>query len=170
MSDHNYLINPLLGKQLTNSSNGSRSDSRIPGFKSYAIMLSLFGVGIAAAIFQHCFYSYINGRQIDDVPITQTWVIQAGNVFAFLFKATLVAAVGAAFCQRFWFSVRRQAIRVRTIDVIFGVLQNPVEFINTDFPRETKMLFAFAALSWILPLSAIFSPGALIGFAFAKAC
>jgi hypothetical protein len=126
-------------------------------------MLLLLLVGIAAAVGQHLLYAYLNGREVDDIIVTQTWVIQFGSALAFLFKTALVTAVGIAFCHAFWFSVRRKAICIGTIDSIFGILGNPFKFFNRDLLMKTIVLWVFALVAWTLPVAAIFSPGALIG-------
>jgi hypothetical protein len=136
---------------------------RTSGSKSF-VMILFFAVGVLAAVSQHIFYDYLNGKQSENVPIRQSWAIQVGNGLAFLFKTSLVAAVGVAYCQRFWFSVRQKAISIRTIDAIFGILQNPTHFVNKELVLKLKLLSLLAAICWLLPISAIFSPGALTGF------
>jgi hypothetical protein len=132
-------------------------------WKSYGLMLLLLAIGIVAAIGHHKFYEYLDGQPVDEVSLTQTWVIRIGNAFAFLFKSSFVAAIGNVFCQAFWFAIRRKAIRVGGIDAVFTVLQDPLQFFNTELLFRTKRLVILAAISWILPISAIFSPGALTG-------
>ena len=86
-----------------------------------------------------------------------------GTAFAFLFKTSLVSAVGVAFCQGFWFAARRKAIRIKGLDAIMAVVQNPLNFFSPDLLLETKVLFALALISWLLPIASILSPGALTG-------
>lgn len=133
----------------------------VPGWKSYLFMLLLFIAAIVAAIGHHCFYTWLDGREVDTVAISQAWIVRVGNTFAFVFKGVLVAGVGIAFCQRFWFAVRRESIRVNSLDAMFGVLGNPINFFNKDLLLKTKVLFIIAVVCWLLPLSAIFAPGAL---------
>jgi|SRR5271163_222859 len=79
------------------------------------------------------------------------------------FKASLVAAVAIAFWQRFWYSARRTALQIQSLDAMFGVLVNPLKFFNADLILRTKVLFIMAVIAWILPIAAIFSPGAMTG-------
>jgi hypothetical protein len=136
---------------------------RIPGFMSYATMLGLLAIAIATAAGHHAFYDYLDGREVNHVSLSQSWVIRIGTAFAFLFKASLVPAVGVAFCQGFWYAVRRNPIRVAGLDAMFGVLQNPFKFMNRDLVWRTKRLFFLALICWLLPIAAIFAPGALTG-------
>jgi hypothetical protein len=119
-------------------------------------MIFLFIVGVLAAVGQHCFYSYLNGREVDEFVITQTWVIRIGIAFGYLFNYAVIAAVGIAFCHRFWFSVRRGAFSVGAIDSIFNVLDDPLQFsISTLFSkrkhyswwRELRGLYPFPPCS-----------------------
>lgn len=134
---------------------------RIPGFMSYATMLGLLAIAIATAAGHHAFYDYLDGREVNHVSVSQSWVIRIGTAFAFLFKASLVPAIGVAFCQGFWYAVRRN--RVAGLDAMFGVLQNPFNLFDGDLLFRNKRLVVLALICWLLPISAIFSPGALTG-------
>ena len=136
---------------------------RFPGIKSYAIMSGLLFLAAVTAFSQHSYYNYLNNREINQVPFSQSWATRIGNAFAFLFKTCLVSEVGVAFCQGFWHVVRRRAIRLGGLDAMFGVLKDPLKFTNTDLVLRGKTLFVLAVISWILPITAILSPGALTG-------
>jgi len=130
---------------------------------AYTLMFGLLLLAVLVAVGHHLFYVYLNGREINEVVLPQTWVIRVGNAFAFLFKLSLVSAIGVAYAQGFWFFVRRKDIEIRSLDAMFGVLYNPALFLNLDLLLKTTLLFALAAISWILPITAVFSPGALTG-------
>lgn len=132
-------------------------------WKTPLLMVCLLVLAAATAIGQHCFYNYLNLKQVANVAIPQTWVIRVGNGFAFLFKSLLVAAIGIAFYQRFWYSSQRVALQLKSVDAIFGVLKDPFKFFNVDLVLRTKVLFILALIAWILPITAIFAPGALTG-------
>jgi cation transport ATPase len=138
---------------------------RFPGWKSYTMMSALLVFALGAAIGQHEWYNYLNGRAVNQVPIDQSWAIRVGTAFAFLFKAAAAAAVGIAFCQGFWFSVRRGAFRVNSLDAMFQVLSNPFKFFNTALILKAASLFILAILVWLLPITAVLSPGAVTGSA-----
>ena len=132
-------------------------------FKSSSLMIIFLLIGALTALAQHFFYSYVDGRPPQQVPIQQIWVIRTGTALAFLFKTSLVASIGIAFCQRSWFSFQRDAISVDGIDAVFGVLRDPLKFFVSDMLLRTKVLTLLALISWFLPLSAIFSPASLTG-------
>jgi hypothetical protein len=139
-------------------------------WRSFAIMFLLLIIGILAAVGQHLFYSYANGKLEEEFPISQDWVIRVGTAFAFLFQTVLVAAVGSAFTQRFWFAVRRESLAIGSIDAMFSVLGDPRQFFNTEFIFKTKLLFVFAVISYLLPVATILSPGALTGIHHLNIC
>ena len=53
-------------------------------------------LSVLVAVGHYLSYVYLDGRELDDVVLPQTWVIRVGNAFAFLFKLTLVSAIGVA--------------------------------------------------------------------------
>lgn len=127
-------------------------------------MLGLLLLALFAAIGHHLFYLYLDNREIDEAGIPQTWAIRIGNAFAYLFKTALVAALAVAYAQGFWFFVRRKSFAISSLDHYFGVLSNPLLFLKADLLRNTSLLFGLAAVSWLLPISAVFAPGTLTGY------
>ena len=76
---------------------------------AYTTMLGLLSVGLLTAMGHHRFYSYLNGRQIED-SVSQAWAIRICNAFAYLFKTAFVAAVAVAYAQGFWVFERRKSL------------------------------------------------------------
>lgn len=136
---------------------------RFPGAKSFIAMFVLLVASILAAGGQHFYYHYLNGRGVNSVPVSQGWIIRAGNAFAFLFKTCLVMAIAVSFCQSFWYLIRRTTLKVGTLDATFVLLQNPLSFFVGDLWIRAKLLLLVAVIAWIVPISAILSPGALTG-------
>ena len=139
---------------------------RFPGLKSYATMSGLLVLAAATALAQHSYYNHLNHQEINRVALPQSWVTRIGNTLAFLFKTCLSAEACVAFCQGFWHVVRRKAIRLGGLDAMFGVLYDPRNFANSDLLLRAKTLFVLAVISWIFPITAILSPGALTGYIF----
>jgi len=152
--------NPLHGSRILHGS----VVSPFAKWKSAILMMSLTLLAGLAATGHHIFYLSLDSQEVSEVVILQSWVIRIGTAFAFLFKTSLVAAVGIAFCQRFWYSARRSSLQIQSLDAIFAILSNPVKFLDADFILRTKLLFFMAAIAWLLPIAAIFSPGTLTGF------
>lgn len=132
--------------------------------KAFVIMFGLLLFAVLAAMGHHQFYAYLDNLEVSSAPVSQRWVIRIGNAFAFLVKLVLVAAMVVAYSQGFWFYVRRNSIQISSLDALFGALYNPLWFLK--IVRQAVWLFAFASISWLLPLCAIFSPGTLTGAQF----
>jgi len=132
-------------------------------WKSLAMMGGMLFVGILTAIGHDRFYTYLNDRVVTEVSLSQAWVIRAGTAFAFLFKTVLILVVGNVFCQVFWFTMRRDALQMGTIDAIFNLIRNPLQVFNTELLRKRVSLVLLAVTTWLIPVCAIFSPGTLTG-------
>jgi hypothetical protein len=130
---------------------------------SYAVMFVLLLIALFAAVGHDRFYSYLNDHDVAQVVLPQAWVIRIGNAFAFLFKIALVSTIAVAYAQGFWFFVRRKDLKIGSLDAMFGVLANPLLFLNPEFFRKTIVLFSLAVISWILPITAVLAPGSLTG-------
>jgi hypothetical protein len=129
----------------------------------WLIMPFLFLLGLLAALAQHLFYSYIDGLSPEEFIVEQKWVIRIGTALAYLFKTSLVATTAVVFYHRSWYSFRRQAMSVRGLDAVFGVFENPFWFLTWEMLVKTKVAALLALMSWLLPLTAIFSPASLTG-------
>jgi hypothetical protein len=140
-----------------------RSRSRSPRLIAYLLTPLLLCGALLSAICQHYFYAHFNRQQVDQSVLSQVWVIRIGTGLAFLFKATMTAAIGGAFCHSAWFCFQSSSTTLGGLDAIFGVLQNPLNFFNRDMLFNKKILTLFALLAWLMPLSAILSPGSMIG-------
>jgi len=126
-------------------------------------ILCLIG-GVVVAGVQHLFYSFLNGKDVENFAIPQGWVIRIGTGFAFLFHAILVPAIAAAFAHRFWYSARQKVLSVRAIDGLFSILGNPLAFLNLELLSKTKLLCVLAGVGYLIPVASILAPGALTGF------
>ena len=99
-------------------------------------MLGLFLLGLLVAVGHHVFYSYLDTRKLQDVRLPQAWVIRMGNAIAFLFRVSLVDAIGVVYAQGFWGFVRRKDIQIESLDAMFGVLSNPLLLLNRELFRK----------------------------------
>lgn len=131
---------------------------------AFLAMLGFLLLGVLIAISHHLFYSYLNTRATATAVVGQTWAIRIGNSFSYLFKTALVAVISVVYAQSFWFIVRRTAFEIGTLDDLFTLLNNPLGFYNRpSLYGRASLLFALAIVSWLVPISALFAPGALTG-------
>jgi hypothetical protein len=127
------------------------------------VMAGLWLGAFLVALGQHFFYSFLNGVEIQFAGISQTWVVRFGTAFSFIFKTLLVGALAVIYAQVLWFSVQQNAVRIGSLNAMFGVLNNPLLFFNRELMQKTSSLFLIAIVSWLVPLSAVVAPGALTG-------
>jgi len=137
-------------------------------YKSVTLMVLSYLLAVATAVVQHIFYSYANGREIDDFANSQSSVTKISTAVAFLFKAALVGVMCFVYSQRSWFSFQRTAISIGGIDAVFGILQNPFKFFVPEILVRTPNLTLLALITWFLPISAILSPSSLTGTAYSE--
>jgi hypothetical protein len=130
---------------------------------AFLTMVGLLFIGLLTAISHHVFYSYLNKRETDTAAVGQNWAIRIGTAFAYLFKTVLVAAISVVYAPCSWFIVRRHAFEIGTLDDFFALLNNPVAFYNRSLYGKASILFGLAMISWLVPISAVFAPGALTG-------
>ncbi|EXJ76753.1 uncharacterized protein A1O5_01261 [Cladophialophora psammophila CBS 110553] len=123
-------------------------------------MVLSFIAAIVSAIVHHILYSSLNGRSVT-YDFEQQLVTSAGTALAFFVKVLLAVSSALAFTQCLWFSLRSRSVKIRTMDSIFGVLGNPLEFLDLRFWLGHPVLFLTAATTWLIPLSAIFTPATI---------
>jgi hypothetical protein len=131
--------------------------------KALVVMLGLLAAGTIAALGQDLFYSRVKGKHVDDVSISQDWVIRIGTTLGFIFQTVLVAAIGEAYRHRFWFGIRRKPLSIKALDTIGGLTLNPLNFFNKEIWKKTKLLLIIASFNYLIPVAMVFSPGALTG-------
>lgn len=167
------ITEPLLQPQQPNNSTAQEQNERLLAnqiqpqrCRMVAVcllaMVILWVGALATALGQHFFYISIDGSEIHS-GLSQAWVVRLGVAFGFIFKTLLVGAVSVIYAQALWFWVQRRAIRVESLDAIFGVLNNPTLFFNRELIQKTPFLFSVALISWTIPISAVIAPGALTG-------
>jgi hypothetical protein len=111
-------------------------------------MLSSLLSGIALSIGHHFFYAIFDGRRVDEVSISQTWIIRFGTGIAFIAKTLLVVAASIAFVQQQWSALARHQFKVRQIDTITSVLGNAFCFLESRLWLRFPILSIMAIIAW----------------------
>ncbi|KAI1630842.1 hypothetical protein F4809DRAFT_654490 [Biscogniauxia mediterranea] len=120
-------------------------------------MYIFFLFGVLCAIAHHIFYSFLDGRPADNQMI----MLRYGTVLAFAAKAGLVAAIGVAFKQRIWTTVRSKLLSVAALDSLFAATEDVTVFLNFEILRRAKMAILLAAFVWATPLVIILTSNTL---------
>ncbi|KAF8422002.1 hypothetical protein EV426DRAFT_535817 [Tirmania nivea] len=123
-----------------------------------SLMVAVFIAGLIGALGHHAFYKALDGRR----SVNQLSMIRIGTAFAFFVKANLVGAIVLAYRQRIWLTVRRKPMRLKAIDALFGVIEDPTFFLTTpEMIMNSKVASVMAVATWLIPIASVLSPSSL---------
>jgi hypothetical protein len=108
------------------------------------IMYAFLLLGSGFAIGHHQYYLSLHGTPADD----QVHKMRYGTVLAFLTKASLVAAVIAAFRQRIWASSVSTPLALETLDCLTAAPNDLLAAFSPDLLRKAKIAMLMAWFSW----------------------
>ncbi|ETS73362.1 hypothetical protein PFICI_14967 [Pestalotiopsis fici W106-1] len=117
------------------------------GWTMYAFLL----LGLGFAVGHHQYYMYLNGTPADE----QVQKMRYGTVLAFLTKASLVAAVIAAFRQRIWATLVSTPLALKALDCLPAAPSDLLAAFNPDAIRSAKIAVFMAWFSWQVTFSCI---------------
>ncbi|CVL03247.1 uncharacterized protein FPRN_00055 [Fusarium proliferatum] len=120
---------------------------------------SLF-LGLILAIGHHLYYHYLDGRIIKSQN-QQEWFLRVGTGIAFLARALLSAAVGFAYTQILWRTLKSKSVTIEGVNSLFGVLHNAWDFTAWELWTAAPALVVVAIIAWALPLIAVITPATL---------
>ena len=123
------------------------------------MMVALIVIGTAVACAHHIAYRYLDGKYVS--IFSQFWARNLANAAAFLVKSCFTMATGLAFQEVLWQSLRRRLTKIGSIDKLFTVQTNPLNFLTADGFRTAPIALLLAAIAWTIPLAAIITPGTL---------
>ncbi|KAF9888266.1 hypothetical protein FE257_008835 [Aspergillus nanangensis] len=130
------------------------------GWRCPTLMVGLFLCGLLLSVGHHLYYNSLDNTVVNSAE-QQTWAIRIGTGFAFLVKTFYVAAIGIAAVQQMWTTLRRRSMNLRGIDAMFGVLNNPINFLTPEMWVFASTLSVIATISWLVPLTALVTPATL---------
>ncbi|KAJ7115892.1 hypothetical protein C8R44DRAFT_739605 [Mycena epipterygia] len=126
-------------------------------------------VGCLFAIGHHVYYNSLSGHAVESTSVfsglkvyDQKWANHVGTGLAFLTKFFFSLCIGAAYVETLWKIARRPlGLSVAGLNASFGLLSNPMNFMSTDLLFSAQFLLLLAAISWLVPVVTVFTPGAL---------
>lgn len=122
------------------------------------VFLLLLGLVSAAA--HHVFYQQLHGKTVGDED-QQRRVFWIGSSLGFLAKVSFTAVLAISRTQWVWATLRKKSMTLGGIDALFGVSSDPTFFANLNMLRRAKFATLMAIMMWVLPLTAILSPGTI---------
>ncbi|KIW89847.1 uncharacterized protein Z519_09276 [Cladophialophora bantiana CBS 173.52] len=129
-------------------------------WRAPTVMGAGFLGGVVLMTSHHAFYQSLS-RQPADNALLQLWAIRAGTALAFLSKLCLAIGTGVAYDQWMWVNLHSKPHEMGSLDSMFAILGNAFEFLAVRIWWRRPVLAFLAAMTWLLPLSAIITPGTL---------
>jgi hypothetical protein len=127
-----------------------------------ATMVASFIIGGIFILGHHLFYQSLHHQATNNAVFQQQINTGIGTAFAFIVKMFLVIAVGTSYWQIFWLQVKKRLVVVERLDILNNILENALQFLSLKTVGKFPLLGLIAAITWLLPLSAIVPPAALI--------
>lgn len=127
---------------------------------SPTVMIASLIAGVCFAIGHHCYYTWLNGRVVGNVG-KQQWALRFGNAFATVVALCLKTAVGIAYIQHLWRTLRYRFVSLKTINDAFGIGGNILSFLNWELWRKVQTGAVLALVLWCIPLSTLLPPATL---------
>ncbi|CEI63337.1 hypothetical protein FVEN_g132 [Fusarium venenatum] len=127
---------------------------------TFILMTGSLLSGIALAIGHHLFYEHLNDRIVQSQN-QQEWFLRIGTGIAFLVGALLSAAIGIAYIQILWRTLRSKSVTINGIDSLFGVSHNAWDLTTLELWTAAPALTIVAVIAWALPLIAVITPATL---------
>ncbi|EYB28031.1 hypothetical protein FG05_35257 [Fusarium graminearum] len=116
--------------------------------------------GLALAVGHHLFYDYLNSRIVQSQN-QQEWFLRIGTGMAFLVRTLLSAAIGIAYVQILWRTLRSKSVTINGINSLFGVSHNAWDLTTLELWTAAPALTVVALIAWALPLIAVVTPATL---------
>ncbi|KAJ9616449.1 hypothetical protein H2200_000167 [Cladophialophora chaetospira] len=129
-------------------------------WRAPTVMGTSFILGVIAMGFHHALYQTLSGETADNA-LLQLWAIRAGTAIAFLSKLFLAIGTGVAYDQWMWVDLHAKPHEIGSLDSMFSILGNAFEFLAVRVWIKRPVLTFLAAVTWLLPISAIITPGTL---------
>jgi hypothetical protein len=92
--------------------------------------------------------SSLNGKPVDDVPVSQAWIFRFSAALGFLVKTALTIGVGTAYVQQQWLRFQNNSFRLRDVDALTSVLGNAFSFFGSAIWFGNLKLALIALVSW----------------------
>ena len=121
-------------------------------------MLLAFFAGALLSLGHHLFYRSLDGRMVRNIDYRiggaqlsqQRLNLAVGNTFAFLVKASLVAAVSLAYIQVFWRAARKsqKGITLVNYDAVYGAVESFWAILKVKAWWRFPLLLLLAVVAW----------------------
>ncbi|KZV77277.1 hypothetical protein PENSPDRAFT_679461 [Peniophora sp. CONT] len=141
------------------ASPGQASRHAVP-WKTLIFLFGALLISSAICVAHHFFLSAINGRNVEDLAISQSWIRDIGNALASIVQFLLQISVGAALTQSVWLYVRGNHVTLDDLNTLFSLPSISI-LPSTLLNGRVLYTIVLAAVLKGLALVGIFAPNAL---------
>ena len=131
-----------------------------PHWRSPLTLTLAFMSGLCFAIGHHLFYLSLDGIIVENATFTQQVNTGIGTALAFLVRSAFVIAVGTAYVQVLWYSLRSERLSISSIDALASLTSTFQAFGSPRIWRH-PIVVSLALLSWVMPFAAVVPPTTL---------
>lgn len=130
-------------------------------WRAPTMMVGYLLVGIGFALGHHLYWNSLEGTVVPS-ETDQEWSKRLGIVAAFIAQSTLTLAVGVAYTQRVWLSVKRRPMTLSSLDKVFSLQEDVFAFLSWEVLRKVKFLCLLGLVAWCMPISSTVSSATLL--------
>lgn len=129
-------------------------------WRAPTMMVGYLLVGIGFALGHHLYWYSLEGTVVPS-ETDQEWSKRLGIAAAFIAQSTLTLAVGVAYTQRVWLSVKRRPMTLSGLDNGFSLQDDVFAFLSWKVLRKAKFLCLLGLVAWCMPVSSTVSSATL---------
>lgn len=112
-------------------------------------MVGYLLLGIGFALGHHFYWSSLDGTVVPS-DTDQEWSSRLGIAAAFLTQSALTLAVGAAYTQRIWVTVKRKPLTLSGLDKVFSLQSDIFSFLSKEVLGRAKFLALIGICAWFV--------------------
>jgi hypothetical protein len=117
-------------------------------WKALSVILASLSAGLGVALAHHFMNVYLDGKPVNKITLSQSWVSRFGTALAFLVKLSFTISVGAAFVQYQWMRFHKESFRIQDVDALTSVLGNFLSFFASSVWFRQPVLLTLGLVSW----------------------
>ena len=107
------------------------------------------------------FFRVLDGRPTDTTIVSQGLQTAIANILAIVVEMSLLSGIAVAYNQSIWRLFRRKHLKAATIDKLMTLSAEPWNLVRNGLYKKAPLEWLLACSSVLVPIAAIFPPGAL---------
>lgn len=121
----------------------------------------LIPIALLCSLLHYFFFRQLHGTPAsgDFTLVPQSWTTTISLALVTVFKAMLLGSTSICSIQYLWRVLRNEPLPVSTVEGLFQLRRDPLQLFNQRILLSWSSLIAIYA--WLVPLAAIYPPGAL---------